>query len=119
MGKRVVWGGVITGLDQFGERSRLKVLAYPLDSRLYPRLDELATGRFIADFPAHIEPEDYSPNRLVTIKGVLKGVVARVERNVVYRYPVVEVEASHVWQRNTAQRWWERIHMGIGINISN
>ena len=46
---QIIWGGEVIQVENLASRTRIEVLAYPLDSSQRPRLKEPATGRFIAE----------------------------------------------------------------------
>ncbi len=119
IGKKLVWGGEIVRVENLADRSRLEVLAYPLDPNEKPMLDEPSQGRFLLEKPGYLEPADYPPRRLVTVVGVLKQRIEGKVGDAPYRYPVLEAEHIHLWPKRRPGLEWGGVHFGFGITISN
>ena len=118
-GRRVVWGGQIIGMKNLADRSRIELLAYPLDGRQRPTVDEPSLGRFLVDRAGYLEPADYAPGRLLTVTGrLLKRVRGKVG-DAPYDYPLIEADEIYLWPLPSEGLSWGGIHFGIGISISN
>ena len=111
----VLWGGMIVEVANRERSTEVEVLAYPLDARQRPQLERATEGRFIAVLPGFVEPLDYPAGRFVTLRGRLVGTRAgRIgERD--YVYPIVGVQAAHVWHRDFRTDG-PRVSIGIGIS---
>lgn len=111
----VLWGGMIVEVANRERSTEVEVLAYPLDERQRPLLERATEGRFIAVLPGFVEPLDYPAGRFVTLRGRLVGTRAgRIgERDDVF--PLVGVQAAHVWPRDFRTDG-PRISIGIGIS---
>jgi outer membrane lipoprotein len=111
----VLWGGMIVEVANREGSTEVEVLAYPLDARQRPQLERATEGRFIAVLPGFVEPLDYPAGRFVTLRGRLVGIrEGRIgERD--YVYPLVGVQAAHVWPRDFRTDG-PRISIGIGVS---
>ena len=111
----VLWGGMIVAVANRERSTEVELLAYPLDARQRPLLERATEGRFIAVLPGFVEPLDYPEGRFVTLRGRLVGTRAgRIgERD--YVYPLVGVQAAHVWPRDFRTDG-PRISVGIGVS---
>ena len=118
-GKRIVWGGQIIGMKNLVDRSRIELLAYPLDGRQRPILDEPSMGRFLVDKRGFLEPADYAPGRLLTVTGKLLERVQGKVGEAPYDYPLVEADVLYLWSQPSEGLSWRGIRFGIGISISN
>ena len=118
-GRRIVWGGQIIGVKNLADRSRIELLAYPLDGRQRPIVDEPSLGRFLVDRAGYLEPADHAPGRLLTVTGRLLQRVRGKVGDAPYDYPLVEAEEIYLWPLPSEGLSWGGIHFGIGISISN
>ncbi|MFP4560803.1 MAG: Slp family lipoprotein [Thiohalorhabdus sp.] len=114
-GSRVLWGGVIVNTTNLEDRTRLEILAYPLDGRQKPDVEADPRGRFLAEAEGYLETADYAPGRRVTVSGTLeetrKGRIGEAE----YTYPVVEVADQELWTEDRRAPEGPRFHFGIGV----
>ena len=118
-GRRIVWGGQTIRMENLADRSRIELLAYPLDSRQRPMVGEPSLGRFLVERAGYLEPVDYAPGRLLTVTGrLLKRVRGKVG-GAPYNYPLVEADELYLWPLPSEGLSWRGIHFGIGISISN
>jgi outer membrane lipoprotein len=113
-GSSVLWGGVIIASANLKALTQFEILAYPLDSKQRPDLDQSPLGRFLAQQTGYLETTDYSEGRLITISGVLKenrsGRIGETD----YTYPVLEMDKHYLWpKRNVSAE--PSIHFGIGV----
>ena len=118
-GRRVVWGGQIIGMKNLADRSRIELLAYPLDRGQRATVDEPSLGRFLVDRAGYLEPADYAPGRLLTVTGRLLKRVRGQVGDAPYDYPLVEADEVYLWPLPSEGLSWGGIHFGIGISISN
>ena len=86
---QVVWGGSVIAVRNLADHSEIEILAYPLDSSQRPRLKQPATGRFIALMPGFVEPMDYPPGSLVTLRGTLGKAIRAPNINELFTAGVV------------------------------
>ncbi|RFA24797.1 hypothetical protein CAI21_20220 [Alkalilimnicola ehrlichii] len=116
-GERVIWGGTVINVRNLEDRTRLEILAYPLDRSQRPRTGASAAGRFLVDYPGYLETADYGSGREVTVVGELlreqRGKVGDAE----YRYPLVAAEDVYLWPREPV-REQPRVRFGIGVMLS-
>ena len=118
-GQQVAWGGTLIRVENLRDRTRLEVLAYPLDRDGVPRINEQPTGRFLADHWGFLDPGDYTPGRRVTVRGTITGSESGKVGDAAYVYPRVEAVDTRLWQSVTATQgsgWWPpQLHIGIGV----
>ena len=120
-GRRFVWGGRIVAAENLADRTRLQILAYPLDRSQRPQTDRAALGRFLAERAGYLETADYAPGRLVTVQGWLRDSRRGQVGQAPYRFPVLEVEQLYLWPPAGAAEgdWRSHIQFGIGVLITN
>ncbi|KPV40084.1 hypothetical protein AN478_07965 [Thiohalorhabdus denitrificans] len=114
-GSQVLWGGVIVNATNLEERTRLEILAYPLDGRQKPDVEADPQGRFLAEAEGYLETADYTPGRRVTVSGTLKGTRKGRIGEAEYTYPVVAVEDKELWAEDRRSPAGPRFHFGIGV----
>lgn len=117
-GKKIMWGGIIIDSRNLEKRTRLEILAYPLDDRQRPRLDREPFGRFIAEYDGYLETVDYAAGRSLSLTGTLHGITEGSIDNAVYTYPTITVDQVHLWP--TPQHDKEpHFQIGIGVYMHN
>ncbi|MEW8622042.1 MAG: Slp family lipoprotein, partial [Candidatus Thiodiazotropha endolucinida] len=84
-------------VENLAQETRIEILSRPLDDEGKPKDDSRSIGRFIARIEGYLEPEEYPKNREITITGNIVEVVQKPVGDYPYPYPVVEVEAYHLW----------------------
>lgn len=119
IGDRLVWGGEVIALKNRKDRTTIEVLAYPLDARRRPMLDEPSRGRFLVEQAGYLEAADFPKRRLVTIYGKLKRKIVGKVGEATYHYPLLEADKIHPWTLTESGLGWGKVHFGIGISISN
>lgn len=97
LGQRVRWGGSIIAVINKERDTLVEVLAKPLDREGRPRGDASAEGRFIARLAGFVDPETLPAQRALTVAGRVVDLQTRSVGEYPYRYPVVEVDARHLW----------------------
>lgn len=112
---QVVWGGSVISVHNFADHSEIEVLAYPLDSSQRPRLKEPASGRFIAIVPGFLEPMDYPPGSLVTLRGTLDGARNGEVGQAAYTFALVHSDAMHRWTPEEMRQGHPNISIGVGV----
>lgn len=98
LGRSVRWGGEILEVRNAADRTRVLVLATPLDAQGQPT-GETSTGRFIAEFPGFVDPSQFPSQSRVTVVGALIDIESEPIGDYNYPYPVVSVIAHYVWPR--------------------
>ena len=116
----VHWGGQIVKVKNLNDRTLVEVLALPLDADGRPLVDRQQEGRFIVDKQGFLEPHEYAPDRLIEVRGLLKGFTDGRVGDAPYRYPVVISERLKLWDaaRNTTYGG-PRITPSIGIGVGS
>lgn len=118
VGNRVLWGGVIISSNNLEGRTRLELLAYPLDSNLRPLTDKQAGNRFLVYQQGYLETADYSAGRQVSVVGTISGIEEGRLGEVSYKYPTIEAEQLHLWPVESGERK-SRVQFGIGVIFHN
>jgi len=113
-GKNVMWGGMIVNSTNMEKRTRLEVLAYPLDSDQRPQTDQQPYGRFLLFKEGYLETVDYAPGRRITVLGRLRGVQTGKLDETSYTYPVLDAENLYLWGKGDVKSE-PRVHFGIGV----
>lgn len=111
---RVVWGGVIIESHNLERRTRLEILAYPLDDGLRPTLEKTAGKRFFAYQDGYLERMDYAAGRQITVVAKVRGNEQASVGEHPYRYPVVSIEQHHLWSTDTPVQK-PQLHFGFGV----
>ena len=112
-GKTILWGGMIINSSNLESRTRIEILAYPLDSNQYPQTDSSPLGRFLLFKDGYLETVDYAPGRLITVRGPLTGTQSGQVGETAYTYPLVSARDLYLWPR--AGRSDPRVHFGVGV----
>jgi len=100
-GKYVLLGGVIAGVQNEKDGSRLEVVQTPLDSDDLPEeTSHSSGGRFLALSPSFLDPMVYKQGRRVTLVGQVEGKRDLPIDQVQYTYPVVLIREIHVWKKS-------------------
>lgn len=116
----VVWGGIIVASENLEDRTRLEVLAYPLDRSQRPRTGQSPQGRFLVEYPGYLETADYAAGRNLTVQGRVDEVVDGRIGEAAYRYPRIAPDDLHLWPRAAeAERTAPRVRFGVGIILTN
>jgi outer membrane lipoprotein len=112
----VLWGGMIVEVRNQPQTSEIVVLAYPLDKRQRPLLEQPTQGRFIAVVPGYLEPFDWPQGRFLTLRGQLRGTREGLIDEKLFVYPVVAVDDVHLWPAGF-QNMGPRFSIGIGVGF--
>jgi outer membrane lipoprotein len=112
----VVWGGMIIEVFNFENHSEIEVLAFPLDDRQRPMLEQKDYGRFIAIVPGYVEAKNFPQGRYLSLIGRVTGDRRGKIRESEYVYPEVDVDRMHLWDRDF-RRSGPRISVGVGIGF--
>lgn len=101
-GEAVRWGGEVAEVRNEAEATWLEIVQRPLRGSGAPEAADRSEGRFLARVEGFLEPASYAPGRRVTVVGRLDGTVEGAIDAYDYRYPVVAVDAHHLWPREPA-----------------
>lgn len=116
-GTRVQWGGVIVSVQNLEEGTAFEVLAYPLDRRARPRLEQDPYGRVVVEYDQFVEPVVYERGRELSAVGRITAPrtveIGETRREV----PAVAAEELHLWEERQDPRPGSRVQFGIGIGI--
>lgn len=97
LGEEVRWGGEILAVENRADVTEVAVYGRPLFNNAEPRPDGGEGVRFIARFGRFLDPAEYGAGKRLTVRGRLAPAVTRKVGEYPYRYPVVKVEAHHLW----------------------
>lgn len=96
-GVKVRWGGVIVQTTPEAAQTCFEISSRPLDKWGEPLHNDQTLGRFMACAKGFYEPSVYAAERKLTVVGELAPVVAGMVGRHEYRYPMVRIEALHLW----------------------
>jgi outer membrane lipoprotein len=112
----VIWGGRIIAVNNLADHSEVEVFAYPLDAGQRPQVDDQGGGRFIAVLTGYADPLAYPERGMLTLHGRLDGVRSGRVGEAPYVFPLVRVDAAHVWTEKEL-RDRPRVQFGVGIGV--
>jgi outer membrane lipoprotein len=98
----VRWGGQIISVRNEAQETLIEVLSRKLSKNGKPIEESKSRGRFLARIEGFLEPEEYPKDRLLTVSGRVKQVIEQPVGSYPYPYPVVDVEAYHLWPEQKA-----------------
>jgi outer membrane lipoprotein len=113
-GKWVMLAGVI--VDSITEKdggTYLEVVQKPADSQGRPLQTDESGGRFIAVSKQFLDPAVYQGGREITVVGKVVGDSVRQLGGMAYRYPLLSVEALHLWEPSYGPRY----EIGVGVGV--
>lgn len=93
----VRWGGEILDVDNRADTTDVEIYGRPLLDDAEPTPTGGDGVRFIARVNGFLDPAEYQVGKRMTVRGRLAEPVTRAVGDYPYRYPVVEVEAFHLW----------------------
>lgn len=97
LGQRVRWGGEILSLRNNKTDTEVEIYGRPLLDNAEPKPTGGEGVRFIADIDGFLDPVQYSPGKRLTVSGALQQARQALVGEFSYSYPVVEVQAYHLW----------------------
>lgn len=97
IGAKVRWGGVIIQTLPEPAQTCFEISSRPLDGEGEPLQTDRTFGRFMACAKGFYEPSVYAVARKLTVVGELATAVSGKVGEHEYRYPMVRVEALHLW----------------------
>lgn len=115
-GQEVTWAAVVIASENRRDSSWLELLAYPMDGRQRPVLDEPSQGRFMAWSKGYLETRDFRPGRSVTVKGNFRGLRRGQVGQGDYLFPTLEIQDLWLWPVES-RRVEPQIHFGIGVGV--
>ena len=109
--REVRWGGEILEITNRESFTELTVLDRPLSKNGEPSRTDSSPGRFIAHIPDFIDPQEYTVERRITVRGTLAGAEKRKVGEYPYVYPVVKAADWYLWPKpvvrsTTHYPWW-------------
>jgi len=111
LSRKVRWGGEVIEVENGQEHSDVLVLGRELKKKGEPRENGAVDGRFIARFGGFMDPAELAEGSRITVSGPVIGLETRKVGEFPYPYPVVEVEAWHLWPEPEPRHyyydpWW-------------
>jgi outer membrane lipoprotein len=100
-GRHVLWGGLILGTTNLQDRTRLEVLAYPLDASARPLDESEPQGRFMLEQAGYLDPASYAEGRRISVVGTVTGTLTGQVDESDYIYPLIEARQLHLWSRGS------------------
>ncbi len=97
LGQQVRWGGEILGISNLSGSTEVEIFSRPLFNNAEPRPEGGEGVRFIARVPGFLDPAQYRVDKRMTVVGSLVEPVTRPVGEYPYLYPVVAVQAHHLW----------------------
>ena len=97
-GSTVRWGGVVTEVENKADKTWVFVVGRELRDDEKPITDGDSEGRFIASFDGFVDPLVYKSGRPLTVVGGIEGSTVRAIGEYDYRFPVVAVRDSYLWE---------------------
>ena len=113
-GKSVLWGGTILHGKNLKNKTRLEILAYPLDEDGWPDRERKPLGRFLIHQAGYLETASYAPGRLISVVGTVSSLEKGKVGETRYTYPVIEATQHHLWPKS-GRKSESRVHFGIGV----
>jgi outer membrane lipoprotein len=98
IGSTVRWGGVVTEVENKADKTWVFVVGRELRDDEKPITDGDSEGRFIASFDGFVDPLVYKSGRPLTVVGGIEGSTVRAIGEYDYRFPVVAVRDSYLWE---------------------
>jgi outer membrane lipoprotein len=114
-GRSVQWGGTIIGVTNLEDRTRIEVLAYPIDRNAKPQGDGNPLGRFFLEQRGFLDPATYKPGRLVSVVGSVTGTLSARVGEASYEHPVVDARQTYLWPENREYGSDTGVTFGIGV----
>ena len=115
--RSVIWGGRVVSVDNLPDHTEIEILGYPLDHGQRPQISQAAGGRFIAMLSGYVERLDYPAGALVTLRGRIAGTRAGKVGEATYVFPLIKVEAIHLWTAEELRSNRPNISIGLGVGI--
>lgn len=94
----VRWGGNIVSTRNERDHTVLEIVGRDLDDAGRPREADRSLGRFLAKVQGFLDPAIYKPERAVTVRGRIEGVVEQSIGEFRYTYPMVRADDIYLWK---------------------
>jgi len=94
----VRWGGNIVSTRNERDHTVLEIVGRELDDEGRPQDEDRSLGRFLAKVPGFLDPSIYKPEREVTVRGRIEGVVEQAIGEFRYAYPLVRADDAYLWK---------------------
>jgi outer membrane lipoprotein len=104
IGKNAMLGGIVVVAKNTKEGGQLEIVQFKLDELGFPIESSNSGGRFLATTPDFIDAMVYSPRRMVTIVGEVKGKKVLPLDEVDYTYPVISIKEIYAWKVQESER---------------
>ncbi len=115
-GKSMMLAGTIIGTKTEKDGSTyLEILQRPADRSGRPERTDESGGRFMAVSKQFLDPTVYWRGRLVTVVGEVIGDSVKPLGQVTYRYPLLALEAVHLWESSYGPRSNVSFSIGVGV----
>ncbi len=117
IGRAVIWGGQVVAVQNLPDSTEVQILGFPLDTSQRPLPNSPAGGRFIAVMHGFVDPLSYPAGALVTLTGHIEGVRHGTVGDADYVFPLVKVDAAHVWTAAELRSNKPHFSFGVGVGI--
>jgi outer membrane lipoprotein len=97
-GTVVRWGGDIVNTRNERDDTVIEIVARDLDSDGRPINDDASLGRFLVKVQGFLDPAIYKPERELTVRGRVEGVVEQAIGEYPYRFPLVRPDSVYLWK---------------------
>ncbi len=109
VGKTVILGGYVLETDAGAEETVVLVLQAPLDAFDLPEDSDRSEGRILVVHRGYLDPAVYREGRLVTVAGVVEGVIEKTEECPA-RCLQIETQDLYLWRDDIKEPAW----VGVG-----
>lgn len=99
MGQIARWGGEIVGVQTLEDKTRVEILAKPLNEQARPHNTDRNEGRFAAYFSGFLEPAVYANGREITVRGRIDKTEIGKVGDSDYRFPTLNAMAHKLWPK--------------------
>jgi outer membrane lipoprotein len=97
VGVTVRIGGVIAGVINESDKTRVEVVNVPIDANGKPSLDKEPSGRFLAYIDGFVDPVILAKGRFITLLGKSTTAESGKVGGYPYRYPTLNVDGYYLW----------------------
>jgi outer membrane lipoprotein len=115
-GKWVMLAGIIvSSMIQKDGSTYLEIVQKPANSEGKPLQTDESGGRFIAVSKQFLDPAVYQGGRVITVVGEVVGDTVRPLGGMTYRYPLLAIEALHLWEPSYGPSSGFSFGVGVGV----
>lgn len=97
LGRTLVLGGMIISQDSSTDVSQLAIAELPVDAEGFPDVRSPSSGRFLAESMEYLDASLYTPRRIVTLVGEVKGKKSVQIDGKTDHLPVIAIKEIHLW----------------------